>query len=171
MIASLIRYIGASEAAVRDLFERARGCAPCIVFFDEFDALAPRRGQDSTGVTDRVVNQLLCALDGEWTHSKASACKRSPRRLRGRTRRRLHASTHHGACVDALEGVCVLDPHAGRHASAHHGAPRPPRFPTGVEALEGVFVLAASNRPELIDPALLRPGRIDRKVTCMLIAC
>ena len=146
MIASLIRYIGASEAAVRDLFERARGCAPCIVFFDEFDALAPRRGQDSTGVTDRVVNQLLCALDGGWTHSKASACKRSPRRLRGRTRRRLHAS-------------------------AHHGAPRPPRFPTGVEALEGVFVLAASNRPELIDPALLRPGRIDRKVTCMLFAC
>ena len=50
------------------------------------------------------------------------------------------------------------------HASAHHGAPRPPPFPTGVEALEGVFVLAASNRPELIDPALLRPGRIDRKV-------
>ena len=47
LIASLIRYIGASEAAVRDLFERARGCAPCIVFFDEFDALAPRRGQDS----------------------------------------------------------------------------------------------------------------------------
>ncbi|KOO21963.1 aaa-domain-containing protein, partial [Chrysochromulina tobinii] len=60
----LNKYIGASEAAVRDLFERARGCAPCIVFFDEFDALAPRRGQDSTGVTDRVVNQLLCALDG-----------------------------------------------------------------------------------------------------------
>ena len=43
LIASLIRYIGASEAAVRDLFERARSCAPCIVFFDEFDALAPRR--------------------------------------------------------------------------------------------------------------------------------
>ena len=73
-IASLIRYIGASEAAVRDLFERARSCAPCIVFFDEFDALAPRRGHDSTGVTDRVVNQLLCALDGGWTHSRASAC-------------------------------------------------------------------------------------------------
>jgi hypothetical protein len=66
--------------------------------------------------------------------------------------------------VDALEGVCM---------QALITAPRvrPPPFPTGVEALEGVFVLAASNRPELIDPALLRPGRIDRKVTCMLIAC
>ena len=65
--------------------------------------------------------------------------------------------------MDALEGVCM---------QALTTAPRvPPRFPTGVEALEGVFVLAASNRPELIDPALLRPGRIDRKVTCMLIAC
>ena len=72
--------------------------------------------------------------------------------------------------MDALEGVCVLDPHAGLRASAHSGFPRPPLFPPGVEALEGVFVLAASNRPELIDPALLRPGRIDRKVNCMLIA-
>ena len=95
----LNKYIGASEAAVRDLFERAAACRPCVLFFDEFDAIAPRRGQDSTGVTDRVVNQLLCALDG-------------------------------------------------------------------VEALDGVFVLAASNRPELIDPALLRPGRLDRKLLC-----
>lgn len=95
----LNKYIGASEAAVRDLFERAASCRPCILFFDEFEAIAPRRGQDATGVTDRVVNQLLCELDG-------------------------------------------------------------------VEALEGVFVLAASNRPELIDPALLRPGRLDRKLLC-----
>lgn len=93
----LNKYIGASEAAVRSLFERASRCQPCILFFDEFDALAPRRGQDSTGVTDRVVNQLLCELDG-------------------------------------------------------------------IVGLHGVFVLAASNRPELIDPALLRPGRIDRKL-------
>jgi SpoVK/Ycf46/Vps4 family AAA+-type ATPase len=97
----LNKYIGASEAAVRDLFERAASCRPCILFFDEFEAIAPRRGQDSTGVTDRVVNQLLCELDG-------------------------------------------------------------------VEALRGVFVLAASNRPELIDPALLRPGRLDRKLFCPL---
>ena len=84
---------------MRELFERAASCRPCILFFDEFESVAPRRGHDSTGVTDRVVNQLLCQLDG-------------------------------------------------------------------VEALTGVFVLAASNRPELIDPALLRPGRIDRKLFC-----
>lgn len=90
----LNKYIGASEAAVRALFERAAACTPCLLFFDEFEAIAPRRGHDSTGVTDRVVNQLLCQLDG-------------------------------------------------------------------VDRLEGVFLLAASNRPELIDPSLLRPGRLD----------
>ena len=60
----LSRYIGASEAAVRDLFTRASSAAPCVLFFDEFDSLAPRRGRNSTGVTDRVVNQLLTQLDG-----------------------------------------------------------------------------------------------------------
>ena len=90
----LNKYIGASEAAVRALFGRAAACTPCLLFFDEFEAIAPRRGRDSTGVTDRVVNQLLCQLDG-------------------------------------------------------------------VDRLEGVYVLAASNRPELIDPSLLRPGRLD----------
>lgn len=43
---------------------RAQAAKPCILFFDEFDSLAPRRGHDSTGVTDRVVNQLLTQLDG-----------------------------------------------------------------------------------------------------------
>ena len=43
---------------------RASAAAPCVLFFDEFDAIAPRRGHDSTGVTDRVVNQLLTELDG-----------------------------------------------------------------------------------------------------------
>ena len=55
----LSKYIGASEANVRDLFLKAQAARPCIVFFDEFESLAPRRGHDSTGVTDRVVNQLL----------------------------------------------------------------------------------------------------------------
>ncbi len=58
------KYIGQSEQGVRDLFNRAAAVAPCILFFDEFDALAPVRGSDGTGVTDRVVNQLLTFLDG-----------------------------------------------------------------------------------------------------------
>ncbi|KAJ2895855.1 Peroxisome biosynthesis protein pex1, partial [Coemansia aciculifera] len=52
----LSKYIGSSEQAVRDLFRRAAAAAPCVLFFDEFDAIAPRRGHDNTGVTDRVVN-------------------------------------------------------------------------------------------------------------------
>ncbi|KAG8186186.1 hypothetical protein JTE90_012010 [Oedothorax gibbosus] len=97
----LSKYIGASEQAIRDLFKRASAARPCILFFDEFDSIAPRRGHDSTGVTDRVVNQLLTQLDG-------------------------------------------------------------------VESLEGVHVIAASSRPELIDPALLRPGRLDKCLLCPL---
>ena len=97
----LSKYIGASEANVRELFVRAQAARPCIIFFDEFESLAPRRGQDSTGVTDRVVNQLLTQLDG-------------------------------------------------------------------VEGLQGVWVIGASSRPDLIDPALLRPGRLDRLVLCPL---
>ncbi|XP_037692586.1 peroxisome biogenesis factor 1 isoform X2 [Choloepus didactylus] len=95
----LSKYIGASEQAVRDIFIRAQAAKPCILFFDEFESLAPRRGHDNTGVTDRVVNQLLTQLDG-------------------------------------------------------------------VEGLQGVYVLAATSRPDLIDPALLRPGRLDKCVYC-----
>ncbi|KAK3512008.1 hypothetical protein QTP70_027628 [Hemibagrus guttatus] len=95
----LSKYIGASEQAVRDVFQRAQAAKPCVLFFDEFDSLAPRRGHDSTGVTDRVVNQLLTQLDG-------------------------------------------------------------------VEGLQGVYVLAATSRPDLIDPALLRPGRLDKTLYC-----
>ncbi|KAL3917711.1 MAG: hypothetical protein SGILL_004584 [Bacillariaceae sp.] len=58
------KYIGASEAKIRNMFERATQMAPSILFLDELEALAPRRGSDSTGVTDRVVNQLLTFLDG-----------------------------------------------------------------------------------------------------------
>ncbi|WRT67611.1 uncharacterized protein IL334_004583 [Kwoniella shivajii] len=95
----LNKYIGASEKAVRDLFERATGAKPCVLFFDEFDSVAPKRGHDSTGVTDRVVNQLLTEMDG-------------------------------------------------------------------AQGLSGVYVLAATSRPDLIDPALLRPGRLDKSILC-----
>lgn len=80
----LNKYIGASEKSVRDIFERASAAKPCVLFFDEFDSIAPKRyetcplladsdtifsfllksGHDSTGVTDRIVNQLLTLMDG-----------------------------------------------------------------------------------------------------------
>ncbi|KAA0190847.1 hypothetical protein HAZT_HAZT010439 [Hyalella azteca] len=97
----LSKYIGQSEENVREIFNRASGCAPCLLFFDEFDALAPCRGHDSTGVTDRVVNQLLTQLDG-------------------------------------------------------------------AESRTGVWVMAATCRPDLIDPALLRPGRLEKYIYCPL---
>ncbi|KAJ3333974.1 Peroxisome biosynthesis protein pex1 [Blyttiomyces sp. JEL0837] len=95
----LNKYIGASEKAIRDLFDRAQSAKPCILFFDEFESIAPRRGNDNTGVTDRVVNQMLTQMDG-------------------------------------------------------------------AEGLEGVYVLAATSRPDMIDPALLRPGRLDKSLLC-----
>ncbi len=91
----LSKYVGESEQGVRELFARARHAAPCVVFLDEIDALAPKRGLDGRSpVTDRVVSQLLTELDG-------------------------------------------------------------------VEALRDVWVIAATNRFDMIDDALLRPGRLD----------
>uniref|UniRef100_A0A6G1SAY0 Peroxisome biogenesis factor 1 n=1 Tax=Aceria tosichella TaxID=561515 RepID=A0A6G1SAY0_9ACAR len=96
----LSKYIGASEAAVRDLFKKAQLARPCVIFFDEFESLVARRGADSTGVTDRVVNQFLTVLDG-------------------------------------------------------------------VESLgHDVFIVAATCRPDMIDPAMLRPGRMDKHIYC-----
>jgi transitional endoplasmic reticulum ATPase len=92
------KWVGSSEKAVRELFQRARDSAPSLVFLDEIDALAPRRGQSfDSGVTDRVVAAMLTELDG-------------------------------------------IDP------------------------LRDVVVLGATNRPDLIDPALLRPGRLEKLV-------
>ena len=87
-------WLGESERAVREVFRKARQVAPCIVFFDEIDALAPPRGQYDTQAAERVVSQLLTELDG-------------------------------------------------------------------IEDLSGVVVLAATNRLDRVDPALLRPGRFD----------
>ena len=95
----LSKYVGDSELGVREVFRKARQAAPCIIFFDEIDALAPRRGSAGGNghVAERVVAQLLSEIDG-------------------------------------------------------------------VETLEGVLVLAATNRLDMLDPALLRPGRFDRLI-------
>jgi len=92
------KWVGESEKAIREIFKKARQSSPSIVFLDELDAVAPRRGASAdSGATERVVNQLLTSLDG-------------------------------------------------------------------LERLENVVVLGATNRPDMIDPALLRPGRFDRLV-------
>ncbi len=92
----LSKWVGESEKAVREIFRKARETAPCIIFFDELDSIAPRRGlHPDAGVTDRIVNQLLTEMDG-------------------------------------------------------------------LQTLKGVVVIGATNRPDILDPALLRPGRFDR---------
>jgi transitional endoplasmic reticulum ATPase len=92
------KWVGESEKAVRQAFKKAKQVAPSIVFLDEIDSIAPRRGGGSdTNVTERVVNQLLTSMDG-------------------------------------------------------------------LDSLDKVTVIAATNRPDIIDPALLRPGRFDRLV-------
>ena len=92
----LSMWVGKSEEGVRKVFERARQVSPCIVFFDEIDALASKRGLDhGNQVTDRVLNQLLAEMDG-------------------------------------------------------------------LEGLEDVTIIGATNRPDMLDSALLRPGRFDR---------
>ncbi len=95
----LSMWVGKSEEGVRKVFERARQVSPCIIFFDELDSLAGRRGMDHSGnnVTERVLNQMLAEMDG-------------------------------------------------------------------IETLKNVIVIGATNRPDMLDPALLRPGRFDRIV-------
>jgi transitional endoplasmic reticulum ATPase len=93
----LSKWVGESEKGIREVFRKARQAAPCIIFFDEIDAIAPVRGGEfgDSHVTERVISQLLTELDG-------------------------------------------------------------------LEELRGVVVIAASNRPDIVDPALIRPGRFDR---------
>lgn len=94
----LNKWVGESEKAVREVFKKARQAAPCIIFFDEIDAIAPVRGQASdSNVTERIISQLLTELDG-------------------------------------------------------------------LEELKKVLLIAATNRPDIIDPALLRAGRFGRQV-------
>ncbi len=89
------KWVGESEKGVREIFKKARQASPCIIFFDEIDSVAPKRGMDgSSHVADRVISQFLTELDG-------------------------------------------------------------------IEELKGIMVLAATNRPDIIDEALLRAGRFD----------
>ena len=89
-------WVGKSEEGVRKIFERARQVAPCIIFFDEVDSLAGKRGNDmGARVTERVLNQMLAEMDG-------------------------------------------------------------------LEDLKDVLIIAATNRPDMLDAALLRPGRFDK---------
>ena len=97
--ALLSKYVGESERGVREVFRKAKQAAPCIIFFDEIDALVPSRGGGAADshVTERVIGQFLAEMDG-------------------------------------------------------------------IEELNGVLVLGATNRPDILDPALLRPGRFDVQV-------
>ena len=93
----LSKYVGESEKAIREIFRKARMAAPCIIFFDEFDSIAPSRGRytSDSGVSEKVLSQFLTELDG-------------------------------------------------------------------LEVNKDIVVIAATNRPDILDPALIRPGRIDR---------
>lgn len=92
----LSKWVGESEKAIREVFKKAAQSSPTIIFFDEIDSIAPRRGASSdSNVTERVVNQLLTEIDG-------------------------------------------------------------------LEALQDIVVIGATNRPDMLDTALLRPGRFDR---------
>jgi len=93
----LSKFVGESEKAIREVFRKARMSAPCIIFFDEFDSIAPSRGRytSDSGVTEKVLSQFLTELDG-------------------------------------------------------------------LEINRDIVVIAATNRPDILDPALIRPGRIDR---------
>jgi transitional endoplasmic reticulum ATPase len=93
------KWVGESEKAIREVFRKGRTASPAIIFFDEFDAIIPRRGMgySDSGVSERVISQLLTELDG-------------------------------------------------------------------IESLQDVAIIAATNRPDIIDPAVLRPGRIDKMI-------
>jgi transitional endoplasmic reticulum ATPase len=93
----LSKWVGESEKAIREVFRKAKMASPCIIFFDEFDSIAPSRGRHTSdsGVTEKVLSQFLTELDG-------------------------------------------------------------------LEIMKDIVVIAATNRPDILDPALIRPGRIDR---------
>jgi len=93
----LSKWIGESERGIREVFRKARQASPCVIFFDEIDAIAPMRGTEGGGSSERIISQILTEMDG-------------------------------------------------------------------ISELHGVVVLGATNRPDVLDPALIRPGRFDRVI-------
>lgn len=161
----LDKYIGASEKAVRDLFQQARASLkPVLLFFDEFEALAPRRGKDNTGVTDRVVNQLLTFIDG--VEGNMSSQRNTSSKTKTVTKPKTEATRSNGQSMGRGSTSSMLmdlgcnvgsdtdsdddnEEEDATAASGHH---------------QQIFIMVASSRPDLIDPALLRPGRIEKHV-------
>ena len=131
-------YVGQSEANVRRVFQDARDASPCVVFFDELDALVPNRGfaADAGGVMDRVVSQMCAELDGLHL---------------------IHGDDRQHRGTDEEEEVSRSSKIRG---AAHH---MDEEF-YGGESSSMVFVIGATNRPDLIDPALLRPGRLEKQI-------
>ena len=108
--ANLWTEVGESERNIRQLFETAKGSSPCVLFFDEIDSIAPKRGQSgdsSGGVVDRCVSQLVTEIDSV---NKSSI------------------------------------------------------YTGDADSLVNVYIIAATNRPDLLDPSLLAPGRLDRRI-------
>ncbi|KAJ1947634.1 peroxisomal assembly protein [Kickxella alabastrina] len=126
-------YIGESEANVRRIFQKAREASPCVIFFDELDSLAPKRGQqgDSGGVMDRIVSQLLAELDGMSSSGSTDD-------------------------IDENAGGDTGDQGSKKSRDGESGS--------ATASAVQVFAIGATNRPDLLDPALLRPGRFDKLV-------
>ena len=113
----LNKFVGESEAAVRRVFTRARSSVPCVIFFDELDALVPRRDDQGSEASARVVNTLLTELDGLNERAGMSYAHRKP-----------------SLTQEILRNVSFAI---------------------------GIYVIGATNRPDMIDEAMLRPGRLE----------
>jgi peroxin-1 len=121
----LNKYIGQSEAGVRDVFARAAAAAPCILFFDEFESLAPRRGADSTGVTDRVVRPPPLPPSAPFSRPACSSAQRiiAPRR----NHESLHAVAQSRECRASWFPLVAADARARRRPFKPAFKTTPPR--------------------------------------------